>query len=274
MVLTYNGAYMANSRARLPSGQSLKSYRHQIALLKKKGLVRSNYDVRHAKVTRTMLDKIERYKGVLSGEEVVRTVRNKKIRDYYKEHPTDYIKPGIGNKVVVRNEKEYTQQVRKGIVQGIRKLKNGERIKVKLPLKSLDDLLHNPIWNELKKDEDYFTYNFYGNEGKAYAENLEDLYVVLAGYRAFETAETNQIPFLEIIRTNTISPVVSNEVYRERSRTRRRERARVVKDENRDRLNMLRRQRYERWSINNPDKHEVYLEKQRKRMKRLRNKEK
>lgn len=66
------------------TGQGLKDYRHNLAILKKAGIVSKKTDARSQKVTRHYVRKINQYRGVLEGREIAVKAKPE-IREKYKD---------------------------------------------------------------------------------------------------------------------------------------------------------------------------------------------
>lgn len=155
------------SRALLKkAGTDVRAVRHDVAALKKVGLVSKRVDVRKYLPTRYMLKKIERNRDVLSGESIA--VRaSKSIRD-------KYVSKGIyeqrGSVLVV--PREYANQrtrISRGLVEISRPLRIGEEIRLVLPFKATDmegvahKLKDDPTLDGMKRGDELFGFRLYGH---------------------------------------------------------------------------------------------------------------
>jgi len=171
----------------------LKQFRHDVSILKKRGLLDKKYDARSVNPTKYLKSVIKQFGNVLSGQ--AQSVKvNKSNKQYYgaKGYQTK------GNRVIVPvqpNERAYATP--KGI--RIKATGQGGSI-VKIDLK-LDRNDINQWAEQLKKigiklkDDEVLTFQFFGNNSHAAFENLhrktawEAMSEYIQNYPAFEQTE-------------------------------------------------------------------------------------
>lgn len=180
---------MAKKSGKL-TGAALRAFRHEVSILKKKGLVSKRTDARKQKPSRYMIEKVARLKPVIEGKQTsVKLDRTTAAR--YKANGFFV----FGNRVVV--SKGQTEAVRRDAKSGLIVLSEIGRDlpfeKVILPysITTLDQFLiaarKSPpdpqIWAAKKRPQDYWAFTYHGNNSLetfpdlgALAEHLFKLY--------------------------------------------------------------------------------------------------
>lgn len=148
------------------AGRDVRSVRHDVAALKKSGLVSKRVDVRHYIPTKYMLRKIEKNRDVLSGEMIaVRAPR--KVRDQY-VHKGIFEQRG-STLIVPREYKNQRTRINRGLVEISRELRMGEETRLILPFKATDmegiakGLLSDPTLNGMKRPDELFGFRLFGH---------------------------------------------------------------------------------------------------------------
>jgi hypothetical protein len=148
------------------AGRDVKSVRHDVAELKKVGLVSKRVDVRSYLPSRYMLRKIEANRDVLAGK-MIAVKAPKTVRERY-------TKKGIfeqrGSTLIV--PREYSNQktrITRGLVELSRELRMGEETRLILPFKAADmegiarGLLADPSLNGMKRPDELFGFRLFGH---------------------------------------------------------------------------------------------------------------
>jgi hypothetical protein len=171
----------------------LKQFRHDVALLKRKGLLNKKYDARSVNPTKYLKGVIKEFGNVLRGEAQPVKV-NKQNKKYYSDNGYKT----KGNRVIVpvqKNEKAYATKT------GIRIKATGQggsitKIDVKLDRKNINEWATQLKNVGIKlKDDEVLTFQFFGNNSHAAFENLhrktawEAMAEYIQNYPAFEQTE-------------------------------------------------------------------------------------
>lgn len=198
--------------ARETRSQRLKRYRSLYAAAKRKGLVKGDKDARSfvpSSYMRTRLNKLAPYLN----EDYAALKVAPRVARAYAEAPSD-ITPAVANgKVLVRNKPNYKALVRRGVPMRIRKLRSGEHEWVPLPIKAtspedLEDVIKaNPVFNQLKYEDELFAFKINGHPSYGMFPDLESLVFNLLKYENLdpdkvgdEEAENNFLS-IEIYRS-------------------------------------------------------------------------
>lgn len=146
------------------AGKDLRSFRHEVAVLKKAGVVAKYKDVRRQAPTRYMLRKVKNFADVIRGD-VIPVRAKKEVREKYKEKGMfEERGPFI---IVPREEAKQRVKIRKGMVTSYRPLRMGEERKVFLPYKVGDlealavALRDDPTLNGLKEPDEQFAFRLF-----------------------------------------------------------------------------------------------------------------
>lgn len=182
-----------NHRSKGLSGQALKSYRHNLSILKKKGLVSPKIDARSHKPTRYMLAKIKSLKNVLEGREKALKVSQKSARAY-KEDPNIRI---VRNRVIVPiDTADKKTRVLKGMLATKRVLATGEREVIRLPrrlgLLGLMQELEKPTFDFHKNPNDKFAFEIYSNMSAQFFGTAKQMKEYLEKYLIFEDIQNSK----------------------------------------------------------------------------------
>jgi hypothetical protein len=171
------------------AGKALREFRHEIALLKKKGLVSKRVDARKQKPTRYMRDKLKKLHDVIEGTQTSVKVDRKTAARY--KASGFFV---FGNRVVVSKDKD--ERGRRDAKSGLIVLsKLGPRApfeKVVMPysIKNIDQFLSEcrksppdpQIFAARKNPQDHWAFAYHGNNSLGTFETLDDLGIHLERY--------------------------------------------------------------------------------------------
>lgn len=172
--------------------EQLKAFRHDVALLKRKGLISKKYDARSVEPSKYLKQKIREFGAVLQGEAAPARVSKEKAR-YYKEQGYKVtngrviVPVGPGEKVYGTHGDFRVKIVGKG----------GSITRIDLGLSRnnihrwRDQLLAAKI--KLKPDE-RLTFQLFGNNSHISFRTTEQMLMYLEHYGAFEDAESSLDP--------------------------------------------------------------------------------
>lgn len=148
------------------AGRDVRSVRHDVAELKKVGLVTKRLNVRSYLPSRYMLRKIKQNEDVLRGEMIaIRAPR--KVREKYTHKG---IFEARGSALIV--PREYSNQrtrINRGMVEISRALRMGEETRLILPFKATDmegiarKLQADPTLNGMKRADELFGFRLFGH---------------------------------------------------------------------------------------------------------------
>lgn len=163
----------------------LKQFRHNIAVLKKKGLISKKYDARSVTPTKYLNSVIKNFSDVLYGRAGVATVSKKKAGEYraagYKTS---------GKKVVVpKKEGERIHVSRKGNITTTRYVQGGaiQIVDIPVPFHNLEQWLadiSNPQFEGLKSPTDRWAFRFHGYNSLGTFSTLEQLVRIMHMYQS------------------------------------------------------------------------------------------
>lgn len=183
---------MASKKTNRPKSfdnQALRTFRTNVAKLKKKGVVSKRVDARKQAPTRYMRAKVRKFQDVLSGQSIAVKAK-KSIREKY---TTAGIFEERGSFLIVPKENARSRaRIKKGrdLIEIITPLKFGEEREVVLPFKATDmlDLAQkiqdNKSVDDLKKGDEQFAFRLFGhNSRKGFVDREEFADHVLRNYR-------------------------------------------------------------------------------------------
>jgi hypothetical protein len=191
----------------------LKEFRHNLSILKKKGVVPKSVDARSQVITRHYKEQIKKNLAIIEGRETTVKLSKAKIQEYKSGgHRT------VGhNRVIVQKQQGEKVRVSHGEVYVTRKLKNGETSRVVLPV-SFNRLDHwingaeDPYLESLKNKGESFAFRYFGNNSVATFHNFEQMRRQFEKYKSFtgaiekgRGAEAEILQHIEVVRT-TVSP--------------------------------------------------------------------
>lgn len=129
-------AAKAKAKALLKSAnKDIRTVRREVAALKKAGIVSSRIDARTYQPSRYMLQKIKRNADIISGEAIA-VKAPKDIRDNYRSAGT--FETRGASIIVPKDRANQTASIKRGFVETITRLRNGEERKIILPFKGKD----------------------------------------------------------------------------------------------------------------------------------------
>jgi len=252
----------------------LKQFRHDVAILKKKGILdKTIYDARKVNPTRYLKDQIKRFANVISGEAAPVKVKRSKLSEYIEQGYT--VKSG---RAIVPKLKNETVRVSKAGFSFKASGVGGSITRYPLKFNPNDP---NGWEDQIRKyggrlgPDDRLAYQYFGNNshGTYGKRNIEKMIDVLRSYPSFQQTEDSYdeeamgklidgITLFKIDRTGTRPP--PNPIIAENAEGRKQEATR------------RRRERYERRLANMSDKEEARFyqekaERERERRKALKN---
>lgn len=148
------------------AGRDVREVRHDVAALKKHGLVSKRLNVRSYLPSKYMLKKIERNRDVLSGQ-MVAVRAPKKVREKY-THKGIFEQRG-STLIVPREYANQRTRITRGLVEISRELRMGEEVRLVLPFKATDmegiakNLLSDPTLNGMKRPDELFGFRLFGH---------------------------------------------------------------------------------------------------------------
>jgi hypothetical protein len=185
-----------------------KSQRHQLAILKRKGVLPKTVDVRRVEITPHYKSVIKKNLGIIEGRETAVKLTPEKVKEY---------KAGghrvVGkNRVVVQKHGNEQVHVSHGEVYVTRALRNGEIQRVVLPV-SFDRLSHwldgaeDPYLETLKNNKESFAFRYFGNNSIGTFHTFEALRREMEHYKSFtgaiekgRGAEQKIVQHIEVVR--------------------------------------------------------------------------
>jgi len=180
--------------ARQSRSQQLKKYRSLYAEAKRRGLVKGDKDARSFKPSGYMKTKLNKLSPFMNENYTALKLKPDMAR-LYAQAPSD-ITPVVANgRVLVRNEPRYKALVRRGIPTRIRRLGSGEHEFVPLPIKAtspedLEDIIKaNPVFNQLKYEDELFAFKINGHPSYGMYPDLESLVYDLFRYENLDPLE-------------------------------------------------------------------------------------
>jgi hypothetical protein len=188
----------------------LKAFRHNVAVLKKKGVVSKSVDARSITPTRHYKDVIKKNLGIIEGRETTVKLSSAKLKEYKEGgHRT------VGkSRVVVQKHGNERVHVSHGEVYVTRALRNGEIQRVVLPV-SFDRLSHwidgapDPYLEALKNNKEKFAFRYFGNNSVSTFNSFELMRREFEHYKSFtgaiekgRGAESQILQHIEVVRIN------------------------------------------------------------------------
>lgn len=159
------------------ANRDVRSVRHDVAQLKKAGLVAKRVNARSYLPTKYMLRKIERNRDILSGEAVA-VPAPKNVREKY----AGIFEPRGSTLIVPKEHAEQKTRISRGLVEFRTPLKNGEMVRLTLPFKATDmenvanKLLADPTLDGMKRPDELFGFRLYGHNMQSFGfPNVEEL---------------------------------------------------------------------------------------------------
>jgi hypothetical protein len=151
--------------------QALKTFRSSVAKLKRKGIVSKRVDARSQRTTRYMVAKVKAYQDVLEGRAIA-VKAPRAVRESYSNAEREIL-PVRGQFVIAPKQFENQRaRLKRGLVQIIRPLRNGQEEYVILPFKPIDmeDLItrmkSDPTLDGLKEPDEYFSFRIGENNSQ------------------------------------------------------------------------------------------------------------
>lgn len=164
----------------------IRKFRHNIAALKKRGLI-TGVDARSVKPTKRLTNLIDRFDDVLSGKATPVKLSKSETANMkaagYETYKGKVIFPHSANEKV-------------GVSHGHAKLRQPsgvEQVTIPVPYHKLDTYLRDLKKNDkaidaMKKRDEYFAFRFYGHQSNAIYRNIDLLIDDLERYEAIEEA--------------------------------------------------------------------------------------
>jgi hypothetical protein len=186
----------------------LKAFRHNLSILKKKGVVPKSVDARSQTITRHYKDQIKKNLAIIEGRETAVKLSAEKVKEYKAGgHRT------VGkNRVVVQKHQGEQVHVSHGEVYVTRALKNGDIQRVILPV-SFDRLSYwldgapDPYLDTLKNNNEQFAFRYFGNNSVSTYNSFEQLRRHMDHYKSFTgaiekgpQAEQKVLQHIEVVR--------------------------------------------------------------------------
>jgi hypothetical protein len=148
------------------AGRDVRSVRHDVAELKKVGLVTKRLNVRSYLPSKYMLRKIEQNRDVLRGE-MIAVKAPKAVRERY-THKGIFEQRG-SSLIVPREYSNQRTRINRGLVEISRELRMGEETRLILPFKATDmegiarKLQADPSLNGMKRPDELFGFRLFGH---------------------------------------------------------------------------------------------------------------
>lgn len=154
--------------------QDLKSFRRDISVLKKRGLIDKKIDARKVKPTAALNKKRAVYSDVLSGDARIYTVSRKQAKDL-----KDTGHKVIGNKLILSSEPGTRADYRKGKITVKPLGKTGfQRVELPIPYRNLrqwlEEAKNDPALENLKRPTDQWAFQFFGHNSYSTFHDLND----------------------------------------------------------------------------------------------------
>jgi hypothetical protein len=189
MVLS-GGKHMGKKR-RTSNRFEIKAFRHQVSVLKSKGLISKRVDARKQKPTRYMKSKIAKLKPILDGTAAGVKVRPDLLRQYREAGFNTLM-----GRVIVEKRPEEMAAIRKGhavLSSPLGPVHIQERLILPFSPRNVLDfetrLRKNPEhFNRLKASGDVFAFKIFGNNSLATFEDAESLLEYLNRYQVIHDA--------------------------------------------------------------------------------------
>lgn len=177
-------------------GPELRAFKHAVSKLKEKGLVKPSIDARKQRPTRYMRGKVKSLSGVLEGR-LSPVLRSAKIAKEYRQAGFQVAR----NRVLL--EPQLARKVRSskqkiGEYMTVRNFAGGdgqtviEQIILPVTVRNFDEFItsiRNGKLRELKRPQDVYAFQFYGNNSQATFRDLPSLLLYMENYRAMEDDE-------------------------------------------------------------------------------------
>jgi hypothetical protein len=184
--------------------QALRAFRSSVAKLKRKGIVSPRVDARSQRATRYMRAKVRKFNDVLEGRAIA-VPAPRAVREQYSSK--DLLETR-GRFLIAPKEFEHQRaRLRKGLVQMIRPLKNGQEEYVILPWKAndlyelIDNLKRDPeAIDRLKERDEYFSFRLFGHNASDSFEDTEALIKNLEYYLPRLGSKTNVVKHITFQR--------------------------------------------------------------------------
>lgn len=185
----------------------LKAYRHNLSVLKKKGVVPKSVDARSQKITRHYKEQIKKNLAIIEGRETTVKLNPEKLQEYKQGGHRAVGK----NRVVIQKHEGEKVHVSHGEVYVTRALRNGEIQRVVLPV-SFDRLSHwidgndDPYLEALKNNNEQFAFRYFGNNSVSTFNTFETMRRQFEHYKSFTGAigqpnkEQQILQHLEVVR--------------------------------------------------------------------------
>lgn len=193
----------------------LKQFRHDVALLKRKGLLDKKYDARSAVPTKYLKSQIKKLGDVLTGKAQSVKVSPAKAR-YYKSK--DYVVKN--NRVIVNvreNEKVYAAPSRGDfITKTFSKSGTITKYDKNIDVSNIQQFERDLIDGKIKlKPGEQISFQYYGNNSYRSFMSMRKLVEYLHSYPAYQQAWENQNPAAsrEIIKNVVIIKITPNPDY-------------------------------------------------------------
>jgi hypothetical protein len=182
----------ALKEAQKAANAQLRAFRHDVAQLKKKGLLDKAYDARKVKPTRYLKTQLKRFADVLSGEAQPVKVSKEKAAKYAAQG----YKVKAGRVVVPKAKNEKVYAAKEGFrIKTTTKTGSITRIDTGLHLSNLQEwekALRSTDF-KLKKDE-RIAFQLYGNNSYQTFIDVEHLLMRLQNYATYEQVEASNDP--------------------------------------------------------------------------------
>lgn len=188
----------SRNKGKKPSAQVLRAFRHDVSILKKKGLVSKRVDAREQRLTRYMKTKVKNYEGVIAGRESV-VWRDPNITAQYREAGFKTASLGRNRKGVIVPT-EQAQQIRANknelmtIMTDIGNV-TVERVILPVTVRNMDQFITKGITNpesidKLKRPDQLFGFTYHNNRSLTTYDTVEHIAEDLRKYRSIDDDDT------------------------------------------------------------------------------------
>lgn len=186
---------MATKKSRAIGAYNIRSFRHEISILKKKGLIRKSIDARSVKPSKHFLAKVKEYRPVIEGRMASVKVPAKSAASYI-EHVNKsarFVKGPQGPRLLVpKAPDEKVTATRSGLVR-ISHPAGMERVQIPVAYHNLEQWLRaakrkKGAINGMKKRGERFAFNFMGNHSISFFDDIGALLDTLQHYNSVEAS--------------------------------------------------------------------------------------
>ncbi len=184
------------------AGKSIREVRHEVAQLKKAGVVAKRIDVPRYVPSRYMLNKITRNADILSGRATTVAPKTRAERENIRR----YVEAGIyekrGSVLVIPTERASDKaRIRRGAIEISRSLRNGEMRQLILPYQVKDmaglaaRLKDDPSLGGMKEPDEFFAFYLGRGSSRAFVDEEELIEEIEIRYAHLFKGNTNREAF-------------------------------------------------------------------------------